>query len=562
MSLYKLNSNILEFKSREDLVSIARSLDYKVCEDFSSTELINIIAKSKEDVKIDNTPLNLDNKNLSDLREIAKNLGIDAPYKYNKSTLKQMIIDKSSEIKSDDIDDKSEKHIRNLAKESDIKNPEKYNKDELIKLIKYKDEEDFDDTFESDNLNDFKSENNVVNLNKEDEHKLDLDDVSDNATNILENMDEKKFVGGILEILPDGYGFLRRDNYQSSDNDVYISPSQIRKFKLKTGDKVVGVTKPPSPKEKFNALLYVDSVNNKNPNEISKRESFENLIPIYPTKRIELEIENNNFATRMVDIISPLGKGQRGLIVSQPKSGKTTLLKMIAKAIETKYPEIHLMVLLIDERPEEVIDMKRSVKGEVISSTFDEQPKNHIKVAEMVIERAKRLVEQGEDVVILLDSITRLARAYNLTTPSSGKTLSGGLDPLSLYKPKKFFGAARNIEHGGSLTILATALVETGSRMDDIIFEEFKGTGNMEIHLDRNLSERRIFPAIDIYKSGTRREELLLSNNEFMAASLIRQAMGEISTGEVTEVILNLLKETKNNDEFVDLVLKNKVFNI
>lgn len=358
-------------------------------------------------------------------------------------------------------------------------------------------------------------------------------------------------VEGVLEVLPDGYGFLRSENYLSGPRDVYVSPSQIRRFGLKTGDKLRGKGRIPKEGEKFQALLYVQSINGDTPDVASKRVPFEYLTPIYPESRITLETAPREFSTRLIDLIAPIGKGQRGMIVSPPKAGKTILLKKIANSITINYPEIELIVLLIDERPEEVTDMQRSIKGEVIYSTFDEVPEHHIKVAEMVLERSQRLVEQKKDVVILLDSITRLARAYNLTIPPTGRTLSGGLDPGALHKPKKFFGAARNIENGGSLTIMATALIETGSRMDDVIFEEFKGTGNMELHLDRKLSEKRIFPAIDINKSGTRREELLLSQKELESVWAIRKAMSNMGTAEVTEVLINKLMQTRTNDDFV-----------
>lgn len=358
-------------------------------------------------------------------------------------------------------------------------------------------------------------------------------------------------VEGVLEVLPDGYGFLRSENYLSGPRDIYVSPSQIRRFGLKTGDKLRGKGRIPKEGEKFQALLYVQSINGDTPDVAAKRIPFEYLTPIYPESRITLETSPREFSTRLIDLIAPIGKGQRGMIVSPPKAGKTILLKKIANAITVNYPDIELIVLLIDERPEEVTDMQRSIKGEVIYSTFDEVPEHHIKVAEMVLERAQRLVEQKKDVVILLDSITRLARAYNLTIPPTGRTLSGGLDPGALHKPKRFFGAARNIENGGSLTIMATALIETGSRMDDVIFEEFKGTGNMELHLDRKLSEKRIFPAIDINKSGTRREELLLSQKELESVYAVRKAMSNMGTAEVTEILINRLLQTRTNDDFV-----------
>lgn len=368
---------------------------------------------------------------------------------------------------------------------------------------------------------------------------------------------EDEYSEGILEVLSEGFGFLRTDNYLSGAGDIYISPSQIRRFNLKTGDHIKGKTRIPKDGERFSALLYVSGVNGDNPELASKRTSFEYLTPIYPNKKIKLETAQLELSTRLIDLIAPIGKGQRGLIVSPPKAGKTVLLTKIANSITTNYPDMHLIVLLIDERPEEVTDMRRVVAGQnvdVVFSTFDEQPEHHKKVAEMVFERAKRMVEQGKDLVILLDSITRLARAYNLTIPPSGRTLSGGLDPSALYMPKKFFGAARNIEEGGSLTILATALVDTGSKMDDVIFEEFKGTGNMELVLDRRLQEKRIFPALDINKSGTRREEYLLAPKELEAVYTIRKLMSKLSTVDVTEKVIDMLVQSKTNKEFSESI--------
>lgn len=362
---------------------------------------------------------------------------------------------------------------------------------------------------------------------------------------------------GVLEVLPDGYGFLRSDNYLPGNKDIYVSIAQIRRFGLRTGDLVTGKTRPSKEGERFLALLYITAINGIDPEEAMKRKPFEELVPIYPNERLTLEYDDGtgakdqNLAIRLVDLIAPIGKGQRGLIVSQPKSGKTTLLKNIANGITNNYPDVTLIVLLIDERPEEVTDMQRSIKGEVLYSTFDELPEHHTRVAEMAQERAMRLVEQGKDVVVLIDSITRLTRAYNITIPATGKTLSGGMDPGALHKPKRFFGAARNIENGGSLTIIATALIETGSRMDDIVYEEFKGTGNMEIHLDRKLSEKRIFPAIDIYKSGTRREDLLLSPDEMDAVYIIRKMLGNGNPAEISEQLIAMLEKTENNKEFV-----------
>ena len=360
---------------------------------------------------------------------------------------------------------------------------------------------------------------------------------------------------GVLEVLPDGYGFLRSENYLPGNHDVYVSIAQIRRFGLRTGDLVTGKTRPSKEGERFLALLYITAINGEDPEEVAHRKPFEELVPIYPQERLTLETKGvdreQNLAIRLIDLIAPIGKGQRGMIVSQPKSGKTTLLKNIANGIATNYPDVHLIVLLIDERPEEVTDMQRSIKGEVLFSTFDELPEHHARVAEMTQERAMRLVEQGKDVVVLMDSITRLARAYNLTIPATGKTLSGGMDPGALHKPKRFFGAARNIENGGSLTIIATALIDTGSRMDDIVFEEFKGTGNMEIHLDRKMSEKRIFPAIDIYKSGTRREELLLTKEEREAVFAMRRVMSGGNNADVTEQIIAMMDKTENNEEFI-----------
>ena len=397
--------------------------------------------------------------------------------------------------------------LKELAKKLGIKNISKYKKSELISLI------------ENEKGNDTSSD--------EQEHKTDGSKV---RTDTVE-------VTGILEICDDGYGFLRGENYLTSPEDVYVSQVQIRRFRLKTGDMLSGIARLPRENERFKALLYVNTVNGDKPDVSVHRIPFENLTPVYPMERMKLEHKSTDYAMRLIDMIAPIGKGQRGMIVSPPKAGKTTVLKQIAKSIEKNHPEAKLIVLLIDERPEEVTDMKRSIDGEVIYSTFDEEPQHHIKVAEMVLERAMRLVEHKKDVVILMDSITRLARAYNLTITSTGRTLSGGLDPNALHKPKKFFGAARNIENGGSLTILATALIETGSRMDDVIFEEFKGTGNMEVHLDRRMQERRIFPAIDIYKSGTRKEELLLSQLELECVWSIRRAMHNQNSGDVTEML-------------------------
>ena len=377
----------------------------------------------------------------------------------------------------------------------------------------------------------------------------------------IEQLDSGRTANGILEVMPDGYGFIRSKNYLPGEEDVYVSPSQIRRFGLKTGDIITGNTRVKTQSEKFSALLYLTKINGVSPAEAEKRMNFEDMTPIFPNERMRLESGRSTTAMRVMDLLSPIGKGQRGMIVSPPKAGKTTLLKQVALSMRKNNPEIHLLILLIDERPEEVTDIKEAIEGdnvEVIYSTFDELPEHHKRVSEMVIERAKRLVEHKKDVVILLDSITRLARAYNLVVPPSGRTLSGGLDPAALHMPKRFFGAARNMREGGSLTILATALVDTGSKMDDVIYEEFKGTGNMELVLDRKLSEKRIFPAIDIPKSGTRREDLLLTREEQEAVDIIRRALNGMKADEAVDNILNMFDRTKNNAEFVQLVKKTK----
>ncbi|MBR5468418.1 MAG: transcription termination factor Rho [Firmicutes bacterium] len=374
---------------------------------------------------------------------------------------------------------------------------------------------------------------------------------------------EQRIEEGILEVMPDGYGFLRAENFLPGTKDIYIAPAQIRRFNLKTGDSVRGIVRDSREGERFDALIYVKTVNGDTVDKAIRRPNFEDLTPIYPTERLNLETEQKEVSGRIIDLISPIGKGQRGMIVAPPKVGKTILLTKMANAIVKNHPDVNLIMLLIDERPEEVTDIQRSIEGEkveIVYSTFDEQPEHHKRVAEMVLERAKRLVEQGKDLVILLDSITRLARAYNLTTTPSGRTLSGGLDPAALFMPKKFFGAARNIENGGSLTILATALVETGSKMDDVVFEEFKGTGNMELVLDRKLSEKRIFPAIDINKSGTRRDDKLLSKEELDAVYILRKLTAPLQSAEATENLIDLISKTKDNAEFVKTVplLENK----
>ena len=439
----------------------------------------------------------------------------------------------------EELKGKSLAELRTTAKEFKIKNIARMKKDELAQVIAeqstaYAEQKPIEKSAEAPPQTDGSPQAEVV-----EQQRVRTDTVE---------------VSGILEVCDDGFGFLRCENYLSGTNDVYVSPTLIRRFRLKTGDDINGVARLQRENERFKALVFVTTVNSDRPDAALKRTAFENLIPIYPDKRMNLECKQTNFAMRLIDLIAPIGKGQRGVIVSPPKAGKTTLLKQIANSIETNHPDVELIVLLIDERPEEVTDMRRSIKGEVIFSTFDEEPMHHIRVAEMVLERAMRLVEHKKDVVILMDSITRLARAYNLTITPTGRTLSGGIDPGALHKPKKFFGAARNIEHGGSLTILATALIETGSRMDDVIFEEFKGTGNMEVHLDRKLQEKRIFPAIDINKSGTRKEDLLLTQQEIEAVWGIRKAMYNQSAADVTETLIGRLIATKTNKDFIDSI--------
>lgn len=429
-------------------------------------------------------------------------------------------------MEKDVLESKKLQDLKIIAKAVGVAGISKYNKQDLIKEII-----------------------SQVNIN---ERNNSEEDYEDSSSNDEKDLKDPLKVEGILDLHENGYGFLRSEGYDSGDDDIYVPPVQVRRFKLKTGDFVEGLSREKKDKEKFNALIYVNRVNGDTVENLRNRSDFENLTPIYPRERLTLERDSKNVSMRIMDLISPVGKGQRGLIVASPKTGKTTLLKNIANSIRKNYPEIHVIVLLIDERPEEVTDMKRSVLGaDVVASTFDEMPQNHIRVAEIVIERAKRLVEHKKDVVILVDSITRLSRAYNVTSPYSGKTLSGGLDPLALNGPKRFFGAARNIEEGGSLTILATALIETGSRMDDVIFEEFKGTGNMEIKLDRSLSEQRVFPAIDLNKSGTRKDELLLTKEELSAINKIRKQLNSQENKNIADQIIKMIKNTKSNQEFV-----------
>ena len=474
-----------------------------------------------------------------DLREIAKLAGITSVTKYRKGELLDMLYDMDKQAKQEQQE--------NGAPEPAAPETESAEEDSIIPVY----------------------QQDVINKRKERPRKQDIKDEGEDASEGEKNIEyvagndavneilNKGDCGdalGILEVLPEGYGFLRSENYLPGNKDVYVSMAQIRKFSLKTGDKVQGKTRPAKDAEKLNALLYIEFVNDGSVEKCLKRKPFEKLTPIHPEERYALERPGatKDLAIRLIDLIAPIGKGQRGLVVSPPKAGKTIMLKKVANSITENFPEAHLIVLLIDERPEEVTDMQRSIDGEVVYSTFDEKPENHTRVSEMVIERAKRLVELGKDVVVLLDSITRLARAYNLIIPPTGRTLSGGLDPGSLYKPKRFFGAARKVEFGGSLTIIATALIDTGSRMDEIIYEEFKGTGNMELHLDRRLSEKRIFPAIDLQKSSTRREELLLSKKELDGIWTIRKVMSGGNTAEVTEQLISMLNKTPTNDVFLD----------
>ena len=544
---------------------------------------------------MENTNLSdLNNQTLAQLRQTAKELNIKSVTKYKKAELIEQIKEHANKLKSNDTDqlkqDNKREHsngepektysMKKEEKNTQIDDEKRNDNTENVKQIAYK-SENRNNKYENKNYtknNNQANTNNQRNYNKfqkndakqqNNENKLSNNDIKTQKNNNIKGnytpkvVEESKIINefntskedeviGVLEILPDGFGFLRGSNYLSTENDVYVSPSQIRRFNMKTGDKVRGITRHPKTGEKFRALLFVQKINDEDPETAIQRKAFETLTPIYPQERLTLEKQPNEISTRLIDLISPIGKGQRGLIVAPPKAGKTILLKSIANSIVKNYPDVELIVLLIDERPEEVTDMKESIDADVIYSTFDQVSSHHVKVAEMVLNRAQRLVEHGKDVVILLDSITRLARAYNLTISPTGRTLSGGLDPGALHGPKKFFGAARNIRQGGSLTILATALVETGSRLDDVIFEEFKGTGNMELNLDRKLAEKRIFPAVDIYKSGTRREDLLLTDKEKTALWKLRKEMSNSSILEVTDNVLEALKRTKTNEEFIN----------
>ncbi|MEA5003590.1 MAG: transcription termination factor Rho [Christensenella sp.] len=519
----------------------------------------------------------LEDKSLADLREIAKLAGVKSPTKYKKAELLSMLLELEQEGEEKQAAAEAVDIFGMASMPAPVKKPTPPAPQAVLteepvveekpkragrprkKVVEdatpqeaapaVKEQAVAQQSIELDDLGDVENEGDM-----DSGRRRIIEYVPNNdAVNEILNTGECKDANGILEVHSEGYGFLRSENYLPGTKDVYVSQAQIRKFNLKTGDKVCGKTRPSKDGERLLALLYIETVNAEPVEKCQSRPAFETLTPIYPEERFTLENvrASRDLAIRMIDLISPIGKGQRGLIVAPPKAGKTILLKKIANSITNNYPEVEMLVLLIDERPEEVTDMQRSIAGEVVYSTFDERPENHARVADMVIERAKRLVEHGRDVVILLDSLTRLGRAHNLVVPPSGRTLSGGLDPASLYKPKRFFGAARNIEGGGSLTIIATALVETGSRMDEIIYEEFKGTGNMEIHLDRKLSEKRIFPAVDLAKSGTRREDLLLSQKELEGTWALRKALSSGNTTEVTEQLIGMLVRTQTNEEFL-----------
>ena len=529
----------------------------------------------------------LNKKKIDDLRYIGKMLGIKSMSKMSKQALIDAILDvektspavetreedsvqqekvkaeseETAEVKAEEKPDSEAKADVITDSEGDIeakepaKKKEKHKKKNRADAVKEKRSKrgaasKKNNTEESENAEQAEKQEEKQEDKQEENTEEKIEEKREEAK-VQDNTEE---VEGLLDILAEGYGFLRVGKYLSGNKDIYVPPTLIRKFSLKTGDKIKGRSKMQRENDKYPALCFINTIND-DPIEVAlKRKPFESLVPIYPDEKIRLETESNELSTRLIDLIAPIGKGQRGMIVSPPKAGKTVLLKKIANAITTNYPDIHLIVLLIDERPEEVTDMRESVQGDVISSTFDEMPEKHIKVSEMVFERSKRLVEQGKDVVILMDSLTRLARAYNITIAPTGRSLSGGLDPGALYNPKRFFGAARNIRGGGSLTIVATALIDTGSKMDDVIFEEFKGTGNMELHLDRKLSEKRVFPAIDINKSGTRKEELLLSEKELNSVFSIRRAMSNLGTGDVTEIIVSKMLKTKNNEEFINTI--------
>ncbi len=485
----------------------------------------------------------LKDKKLAELREIAVALKIENAAKLKKSELLEILTRMHEEAQAQGAVEETKEEIEAEPEKKKTVRKRSTKKEEAPEEAEKKEEakESTEDTEEKEAVSEEPAGS------------------SEERTEEREQEDNRFETTGILDLAEAGFGFLRFDNFLTSDRDIYVSPAQIRRFNLKTGDEICCIARKPGTGERFGALLYVKTVNGDEPGVARNRKDFSMLTPIFPNERINLEKGSSVLSMRLVDLVAPIGKGQRGLIVAPPKAGKTTLLKQIAHAIEAQNTGAELIVLLVDERPEEVTDMQRSINGKVIYSTFDEQPQHHVKVAEMVLERARRLVEHGKDVIILLDSITRLARAYNLVEPSSGRTLSGGLDPVALYKPKKFFGSARNMEEGGSITILATALIETGSRMDDMIYEEFKGTGNMELHLDRKLQEKRIFPAINLNKSGTRNEDLLMSQDELEAVWLMRRAVADWGVAEATEKIVLDLVHTKKNADFIQLFKKTRI---
>ena len=521
----------------------------------------------------------LKKKKIDDLRYIGKMLGIKSMTKMSKQALIEAIlnVENAAQPQSEEVKEEpavKEAPSKEVAVEAtakpeskDSETPQasdekkKKNRADAVKEKRNKRATTQKRGRKSVKAEEKAAENETENTEKAEVSAESAQPVQEEAVQLKETVkgepkvqDNTEDAEGLLEILAEGYGFLRVNNYLSGSKDIYVPPTLIRKFGLKTGDKIKGKSKMQRENDKYHALCFINTINDDPIDVALKRKPFESLTPIYPDEKLTLETQSNELSTRLIDLIAPIGKGQRGMIVSPPKAGKTVLLKKIANAITENHPDVHLIVLLIDERPEEVTDMRESVQGDVISSTFDEMPEKHIKVSEMVFERSKRLVEQGKDVVILMDSLTRLARAYNITIAPTGRSLSGGLDPGALYNPKRFFGAARNIRGGGSLTIVATALIDTGSKMDDVIFEEFKGTGNMELHLDRKLSEKRVFPAIDINKSGTRKEELLLTEKELNSVFSIRRAMSNLGTADVTEMIVSKMLKTKNNEEFINTI--------
>ena len=501
---------------------------------------------------------------LADLKAIAKSRGIKGTSVMKKAEVVEAMLALDSEENRKKAEnaakssEPSEKAAETPEKAETSVNPERMERQERTEKSERSERQDRSEKSE-------RTERQDRSEKSERADRTERGERPDRAENekALADLDSGEIANGILEVMPDGYGFIRCENYLPGENDVYVAPSQIRRFGLKTGDIIEGNTRIKTQAEKFSALLFVKKINGYTPDIAARRRNFEDMTPIFPNERMRMETPGSSIAMRIMDLISPVGKGQRGMIVSPPKAGKTTLLKEVAKSIKRNNPEMHLIILLIDERPEEVTDIREAIEGpnvEVIYSTFDELPEHHKRVSEMVIERAKRLVEHGKDVTILLDSITRLTRAYNLVVPPSGRTLSGGLDPAALHMPKRFFGAARNMREGGSLTILATALVETGSKMDDVVYEEFKGTGNMELVLDRKLSERRVFPAIDIPKSGTRREDLLLAAEELEAINIMRKALNSLKPEESVDKIIDMFSRTRNNVEFVNMVKKIKFF--